>query len=385
MYRGAGHSAGRTSWTAKPERDDYTSFVGFIVHYIHYLDPFRECVPADTKESDTTHQELDAQLSTESGPGVPSAASTTRATHAKPALHDCPVLLLGGYSYGAMITTQLEPLEPLLSQFKSPDVDCDAAHIRLRAQHLAEQQNTILGGMRTAMLQSRNLHSPTKRASAMRIGGDEGGSPRRSHDSHGKRSFSLDADDKLRRGVHDFMAKRKAKHHSHSQHWLHHRSASGTDISKHAAARDSLGDKAQQEDDEDLPGAEAEKAPVAEQLPAVELLSLRSAYFLVSPLQGLVNHLATMTLLPSRMRHQPDDTAEAKLVCNPTLAVYGDNDGFVQASKLRSWTAKLTAKENSQFRACEVASAGHFWVEEGALQKMLDELDTFAGSLIDDD
>jgi len=39
--RGAGHSAGRTSWTAKPERDDYASVVGFLVHYVHYLDPFR--------------------------------------------------------------------------------------------------------------------------------------------------------------------------------------------------------------------------------------------------------------------------------------------------------------------------------------------------------
>ncbi|KAL3957995.1 hypothetical protein ACCO45_008573 [Purpureocillium lilacinum] len=37
----AGHSAGRTSWTAKPERDDYASVVGFLVHYVHYLDPFR--------------------------------------------------------------------------------------------------------------------------------------------------------------------------------------------------------------------------------------------------------------------------------------------------------------------------------------------------------
>ncbi|KJK78360.1 hypothetical protein H634G_06533, partial [Metarhizium anisopliae BRIP 53293] len=73
-FRGAGHSAGRTSWTARPERDDYASVVGFTVHYAHFLDPFADGAPRRQR----------------------------------------PVLLMGGYSYGAMVTAQMPPLDRLL-------------------------------------------------------------------------------------------------------------------------------------------------------------------------------------------------------------------------------------------------------------------------------
>ncbi|KAK8924404.1 hypothetical protein VCV18_004825 [Metarhizium anisopliae] len=289
-FRGAGHSAGRTSWTARPERDDYASVVGFTVHYAHFLDPFADGAPRRQR----------------------------------------PVLLMGGYSYGAMVTAQMPPLDRLLEPFARPRAGSHAAQVRLRAQHLAEQQNLVLGSARSA-----------RRPGAVRVGGDEG---RKSRDSFhlGRRSFSLDdAEDRLRRGVRR-MARRSASSHRG--------------------------------------GGE----PPAETLPAVEgLLRPRPAYLLVSPLQGVVTHLATMALLPwpRAGRRRDDDAGERKLVENATLAVFGDRDVFVPVARLRAWVARLGG-QGSLFAAREVASAGHFWGEDGVLDLMTESVEAFAAGLM---
>ncbi|KAL7954056.1 Alpha/Beta hydrolase protein [Trichoderma compactum] len=261
-FRGAGQSAGRTSWTAKPERDDYISFVGFMAHYVHRL-----------VSSGVTGQQ---------------AASVSH--------H--PVLLMAGYSYGAMITTQLPPLNELLEHFASPDSGSNAAQIRLRAESWAEKQSQ-------ALQEARGIAA------------------RGQHKAHGTTSN-----------------------------------------------------------------------PASPQVPANGKLSPvngfavpQPAYLLVSPLQGLVTHLATMSLMPSvfsRRSPPPEDGAETKLVRNPTLAVFGDGDIFVPVGKLRSWVARLSSQHASQFRGHEIASAGHFWAEEGVLYSMLDLVCDFAGKLYDD-
>ncbi|KAJ0166839.1 hypothetical protein CTA2_5628 [Colletotrichum tanaceti] len=142
-FRGAAGSAGRTSWTAKPERSDYMSFVGFLVYYMHFLDPYR---PATTPLPTTTR-----------------TTSTTDAQTKSPS-SEHPLLILSGYSYGAMITTQIPPISQILAQFKLPAAGSAAADIRLRAQHLAEQQNVILASARTA-----SSMSPRKKYFGMRM------------------------------------------------------------------------------------------------------------------------------------------------------------------------------------------------------------------------
>lgn len=271
-----------------------------------------------------------------------------------------PVLIMGGYSYGAMVTTQLPPLKKLLEPFDSPESESDAAQIRLRAESLAEQQNIILGDARLAMLQHRNPSSPAKRM--VRVGGDEGGSsPRKSHDSFGRRSFSLDAEEKLRKSMHELLAKRKSGRHRRRS-W-------------HAA-------------DSDQP--DQPKCPTTSynnrKLPPVDgLIIPLPAYLLISPLQGLVTHLATMKLIPSALTRPKGpvvEAAEAKLVQNPTLAIYGDQDVFVPATKLRSWAERLHGQEGSRFSSREIEEAGHFWAEEGVLNRMLDLVAEFAGELV---
>lgn len=94
---GAGHSTGRTSWTARPERDDLASVVSFVVHYVDRLGAL---APDDGGD-------------------------------------DAPVLLMCGYSYGALVTAQLDPLDAVVARLAAPAAGSAAAEIRRRAEHLA--------------------------------------------------------------------------------------------------------------------------------------------------------------------------------------------------------------------------------------------------------
>lgn len=177
----------------------------------------------------------------------------------------------------------------------------------------------------------------------MRVGESGSRSPR----GHGRRSLSLDdAEERLRRGVHDFMAKTRHRH--------------GVSPSPRAT-----------------PAPPAVPADVT--LPSVtDLVHFRPAYLLISPLQGIITHLATMSRTPG------DGAAEAKLRQNPTLAVYGDGDVFVPAGKLRAWTARMEGAERSRFRGNEIEGAGHFWIEEGVFDRMMGLVAGFARELVNE-
>ncbi|CAG8909420.1 unnamed protein product [Penicillium egyptiacum] len=92
-FRGAGHSEGRTSWTAKPELGDYVSFYGFMLQYLHFL-----------------------KLALARGEQV----------HSKPCkatdgVKSCPDirLIIGGYSYGSLIASHVPTLDTMLDLFQS--------------------------------------------------------------------------------------------------------------------------------------------------------------------------------------------------------------------------------------------------------------------------
>ncbi|KAI6782669.1 uncharacterized protein J7T54_003682 [Emericellopsis cladophorae] len=275
-FRGAG--TGRTSWSARPEVGDYTSIVGFIVYYVHHL----------------FH-----------GDGFQGAGRA---------------LLMGGYSYGAMVTSQLPPLEDLLLTFATPAIESAAAQIRSQAETLAAQQRDI-------------LHAHSRKS--LRVG--EGGSPkRRSNDSARSRSISLDeAEDKIRHLVNKTVHRREGS-----------RGQSGSTNSAASVKIASVPDLA-------LP---------------------RPAYLLISPLQGFVLNLATMR------RFTGEEAAEQKLRENLTLAVFGNGDIFVAASRLRTWVTQMEDGD-SLFRGQEVDGAGHFWVEQGVLSTMMSHVANFVRML----
>lgn len=380
-FRGAQGSAGRTSWTAKAERIDYISFVGFLSHYVQFLDPFRphlpESVPTTTpiaEASDYLGPHGSGGADRDPRPVTPSTPSYE--------INKSPLFLMGGYSYGSMITMQLPSLETILQQFDTPACSSHAAEIRLRAQHLAEVQNTALGSARASALEHQANVSSHSQA-GMRFGGEE--SNRKHH--HSRLSFSHDTEEKIHKGVAELMAKAKS----------HKRRLSGKDHSFVG------GDVAHET-------GEAKPQALKDCLPAVpDRVGARSAYLLVSPLQGLITNLATFSLLPRRPSWRgltrsvsspaatPSPTgeprpvseiplsleeAEAKLVRNPTLAIYGDNDGFVPVRKLRPWATRLEGIPHSLFRAHEVSGASHFWAQGRAAYTLKDAIKTFAESLL---
>lgn len=367
-FRGAGHSTGRTSWTGKAERADFASFVAFVAYYLHHLDP-----PASNSSN-----------SNSSDNPPPTAAA--------------PVLLLCGYSYGAMVTQHLAPLAPLLATFSAPPTASAAADIRLRAQHLAEKQNTILASAAAARRRS-NAGRASASSGGLRVGGDE--DPRRSqeHASHHRRSFSVDAEEKIRKGVAELLRAAKGAHHHHHHHHRDRKSNTTTAVTmgqKHGG-RQQEGDAEARQDEEAAP-----TAPPEIRLPPVVpgLVMPRVAYLLVSPPVGWATNLMTMNLggffsrsrpKAPKARHADADAATGgsrdgaerqKLVDNPTLAIYGDADVFVAVKRFRQWAATMQAEPGSNFRAHEISTAGHFYVEEGTLQRLVEAVEVFSGNLV---
>ncbi|KAJ5734450.1 hypothetical protein N7493_003236 [Penicillium malachiteum] len=76
-FRGAGGSEGRTSWTAKPELSDYTSFYGFMLYYLQELQLARGSLPDGGDRGNID-------------------------------------LILGGYSYGSMIASHVPSIDVMI-------------------------------------------------------------------------------------------------------------------------------------------------------------------------------------------------------------------------------------------------------------------------------
>ncbi|KAI1452035.1 Alpha/Beta hydrolase protein [Annulohypoxylon moriforme] len=312
-FRGASSSCGHTSWTSKPERADYMSVTGFLVHYVHYLRPSQH--------------------------------------------NPNPTLLLAGYSYGAMVTIQLPPPDSFLSDFASPATHTALADIRLRAQHLAEQQITM----------STAPSSPRK-SLGLRVGGDE--DTLLSKTGEKTRSPSLDREERIRKGVKEIL----------SRHRLIRRKNNSNSVSRSGRV----------EQEETFLGN------------VDNLIQFRCSFLLISPPLGIITNLATMSFSsplaswskrkrglspPSTGNHgdntEGDETeAEMKLVKNPTLVIFGDQDGFLAIRKMRDWIARLGNAEGSRFCHVEVSGAGHFWVEEGVAHELRSSVSSFATRLI---
>ncbi|ORY70310.1 Alpha/Beta hydrolase protein [Pseudomassariella vexata] len=290
-FRGASSPGAHTSWTSKPERADYMSVVGFMAYYAHYIDSKNRINAGDSQ---------------------------------------CPTMLLAGYSYGAMVTTKLPPLAAILSKFESPTVYSPAADIRLRAQHLAEQQDMLFS----------NPASPRK-SLGMRVGGDEG-SPRKSYDY--KRSHSMDPEDKIRTVLHE------VEHMEMVNDLMRFRSA------------------------------------YLVVSPPVGIMTNLATLSFPNPFASW-SRKATKVENPAEHESEAqreEREAEQKLIQNPSLIIVGDRDGFLTLKEYRRWAAKLRGHEKSLFRDLEVSGAGHFWAEEGVLYKLRDAVGDFGADLLGD-
>ncbi|KAG9241079.1 Alpha/Beta hydrolase protein [Calycina marina] len=359
-FRGAGSSKGKTSWQGKAERSDYISFIGFMTYYLNALHPLR--LNHKGPEANTLRY-------------MQSEATDTEQRVATPHTHH-PLLLLAGYSYGALITTTLPPiLSSVLGPFQTPTVGNAYAEIRLRASHLASQQNNVLKFQLQSMLSSpvRGRRHPaddqfpnsprTRTVNGVRVGGDED-IRRASHESYRSRtSFVMDTPERVRRSV-DRM-----------RHMRRSRCAGSLSLDASASASDT-------EVDDCPPQSATDDPNKVEAVPGIGE-NLKVAYLLVSPLRGMISTLVTMGSI-GLGRHTAQLTkTEMKLVTEPTLAVYGDDDIFISVKTLRSWVERLgsATTRHNKFRHREVPGAGHFWHDATAIDVLRQEVRGFVSSL----
>ncbi|KXT08707.1 hypothetical protein AC579_1571 [Pseudocercospora musae] len=143
-FRGAGDSAGKTSWTGKPEVDDYSTIAGLAVYYIqHHLN--KESTPPPIE------------------------------------------LLLAGYSFGSLILARLPSISSIMRKFETAEKGTAASEIFLRARTLAKKTRQACQESRATGGREEDWSANTRslRSSIVNLGGEETDSSerRRSRDS----------------------------------------------------------------------------------------------------------------------------------------------------------------------------------------------------------
>lgn len=372
-----------------------------MIYYMHHLSP--PPVPTDLPRftrSDSDFHDL-TPIPSQALPhprlGDPPYVTVNTSTPLAPAIavqeetveltNNGPRLLLAGYSYGALITTYLPPIiSSVIAQFQSPAEGSAHAEIRLRAQCLAAQQNEVMQTKILSLLNSnshkrgRSLHADDllnssklrKSSGGVRMGGEEN-LRRASHDSHRSRSsFTIETPEMVRKSVDRVRSIGKTKRFS-----LKRQNTQGSTASSHRA-------NGSQSSFEHISSEEgpirANDTVVCKAIPAIGT-GLQTAYLLISPLQGLVSQL--LTLWSSRSWKDQIPGHEMKLTVDPSLVVFGDDDIFVSAKRLRSWAGKLSeaSQGSGRFRHVEVSGAGHFWQEFEAVKVLQEEVQAFVKTL----
>ncbi|CAD0027128.1 unnamed protein product [Aureobasidium pullulans] len=126
--RGAADSQGSTSWAGKAERDDYVSVAGHLLFYLDYLHK-SDHGPAITGDLQSSAGSIDNASS------------------------DHIALVLGGYSYGSLIVTNLPPTTEILATFHQTQSSTRVSEILLRAKELALQTDELI----TKQMETRAL------------------------------------------------------------------------------------------------------------------------------------------------------------------------------------------------------------------------------------
>ncbi|MCJ1354818.1 MAG: hypothetical protein MMC33_004808 [Icmadophila ericetorum] len=324
VARGAGSSKGRTSWTAKPELADYISVVGCFIHYLQELEPNASSSPVQNSRY------LDSVPLSPIQSALPDFGNIFDSSESQ------MILILGGYSYGSMITKNLPHTSQILARFAEVTKGTAEAEIRMRALRLSTQWNK----QNRASSRGRSLNVEDARQSqshSIVTGGEESepGSRRASRES--RRSLDV-----VRRSV----------------------DRSRTKLGLRKAS------------DDGYPSS----PPAEEKLGPINVPHPKTHYLLISPLLPPISTFATMFTKfdvehissSSQARGTAVDTPDLDVnpISGPTLAIYGDKDFFTSRKKLRGWAEEASQASNSRFRFHEIAGAGHFWHEDGAESQM---------------
>ena len=319
--RGASGSKGRTSWSGKPELDDYTSFAAFFIHYVSHLNPLFATDPIFTPDQ---------------SPGLLHPQGLDDCPHQPSGQR--PLVILGGYSYGSLILQHLPPVPEILQSLAAPVSGSAADEILLRARKLADQSNSEWISLARDEAHARRGTNGHGHIPSTIIGGEET-SPenrKRSRDMH--RSVDGDGNSKI-----------KTRLRGLSQTLIHRGRKDDTRVTSH-----------------DINGVVNTIADVR--------------YLLISPLTAPMSRLA-VPALGSKLWGKATQDAEETIGKHASLVIYGDQDMFSSAKKIRDWSERLRAQPGSHFLSVEVAGAGHFWVESRSEEKLRTALQTWEASV----
>ncbi|KAK6440283.1 hypothetical protein LTR95_003493 [Oleoguttula sp. CCFEE 5521] len=345
-FRGASDSKGRTSWTGRAEREDYSSFAGFMIYLLQRLQSpagVRRPILQGPQGSDSSRATIDTP---DSSAGQPTAR---------------PSLLLAGYSYGSLILSRLSSVVTLISRFEEAQHGTTAAEIVLCArklaqdiEHSAHAQQTPTNTRGRQLMPLDHATSPTSqrmRPSPVVMGGEETDPAERRRSRDSRRSVDV-----IRRSV-DLPRRVKA----------HVRRKSGgvtatSPIDEPPMPLPLSPLVTAQQNATNVPGVDVSYLLVSSVLPPL-------AHSLVAP--------GSVSALFSSPKSSLVSTSGFGALESPTLLIWGSADSFTSSRRLRSWADKLKT-QSTKIEWAQVERAGHFWREEGVMTEMLERVTAWA-------
>ncbi|KAM0716931.1 hypothetical protein Q7P37_006783 [Cladosporium fusiforme] len=343
-FRGASGSKGSTSWSGRPEREDYTSFAALMVYYLQQLQPPSEqlnrlsTIPsARVSRIDGVEPEPEPSPSPPSDQG-PSPKGSIRAGDI--------ILVLSGYSYGSLILSRLPPIAEILDRFESAALGSTAAEIILRARRLAKESRSSLEATQASpeprgrRLTPADVVKPRLHASSpVVVGGEETDPHERQRSRENSRGARI-----VHRSV-EIPYRIRAR--------IRRRSS---------AARPTTKDGTMRSEESFALGATKSMSGV----------SIR--YLLISPLLPPLAHTMVPPASFSGLRGNVDkSTGFGSMKC-PALAVWGSVDSFTSNRRLKAWAERMANDGPATLKWRDVESAGHFWREPGVMKLLLDEI-----------
>jgi pimeloyl-ACP methyl ester carboxylesterase len=276
------------------------------MHYMSHLQPF----PA-----------ADAIFTLDQSPLSPNAENENENGAAQLPTPESPIVILGGYSYGSLILKHLPPVPSILQPFAAPEPGSAANEILLRAHKLADQSNLEWINLARDREQERRKRGTL----AVTMGGEETSPEKRRSSRDIKRSIeysrSLDISTRLR----SFSHRRRSD----------------------AVPKTPL---------------ERTPSPLSTTLPEIR-------YLLISPLTAPISTLAAPALA-SRVLGRSSSSFLDVIAKHETLAVFGDQDVFSSAKRVREWVERMKGESGTRFQGVEIKGAGHFWHEEGVEREL---------------
>ncbi|ODH31455.1 hypothetical protein ACO22_03468 [Paracoccidioides brasiliensis] len=312
-FRGAAESEGRTSWTAKPELGDYVSIYGFLICYLLGIDP-------DFLRDPRAEWETRSSSS-----GTPESMKESERMQ----------LILAGYSYGSMIVCHLPSIETVLSLFASAAEGTAGAEILQQAEQLSTLWNT---GARSELSSqpstswSSSDPSYSKPPQLVSLGSSTNSSGKKPQEDPAA-AIKQHIERSRRRLRASFVREQEVKNRSSA----------------------------------------SDPHEILQSMPTPVV-----SFLLISPILPPITNFITMSLFGSRINldvtlngiRVKSTQPEEQLTTHRTLAVYGNNDFFASAKRLRKWFADLTNVPGSMFESLEIDTGGHFWLESGTETQM---------------